>query len=388
MRIRVATLNTWALPAGLAEHVPARMRAIGARLGALAVDAIAFQEVWTPRARAALIEAGRRVGLDHSWHSAESYAGYGGSGLLVLSRFPARRSRFERFALRGPPERLAQGDFYADKGFVHVELETPEGPVALLDTHLHARYPSRAPHEYRALRAGQVVQLAIAVNRIREPLIAAGDFNFQERDPGYRVLGGLTGLRDAAAALDRREATVVRRTAYRGGRKPDKRIDFVFVRDGVGASVSPLSTERVFDEALVLDAEPAAYSDHVGVLAEFDIAKGASRAPHTPNPSAVALARSLLSEGRIDAELRQRDTRVWAGAGLGCAAVAAAGLRGLGTTRRQLLRGALRAAAVLALAPSAGLSLLSEVYVPDELHAFEELEAELASLDPRSESIA
>ncbi len=66
MRVRVATLNVWALPTFLGEDVAARMRAIGRRLPDLDLDAIAFQEVWIPDARATLVAAGRRAGLDQA----------------------------------------------------------------------------------------------------------------------------------------------------------------------------------------------------------------------------------------------------------------------------------------------------------------------------------
>ena len=51
VRLRVATLNVWAVPL-FSERIGTRMREIGRRLAALELDAIAFQEVWT-RQRAA-----------------------------------------------------------------------------------------------------------------------------------------------------------------------------------------------------------------------------------------------------------------------------------------------------------------------------------------------
>ena len=48
--------------------------------------------------------------------------------------------------------------------------------------------------------------------------------------------------------------------------------------------------------------------------------------------------------------------------------------------RRKLLRYALRGAALAALTPTLGSSMLSEFFVPGEIHAFEEAEARLAKL--------
>ena len=90
----------------------------------------------------------------------------------------------------------------------------------------------------------QVVQLAARVRAIRTPLVATGDFNFREDQAPYRALRGLTGLRDAAAELDRRRPTVTAENAYRSDRKrPGLRIDYVFARDGADRSVTLRSVD-------------------------------------------------------------------------------------------------------------------------------------------------
>jgi endonuclease/exonuclease/phosphatase family metal-dependent hydrolase len=272
MRIRVATLNVWALPTPFAQQVSARMREIGDLLAPLDLDVIAFQEVWTANARDDLIAGGRKAGLVHIWHTDTSF---GGSGLMVLSRLPIEHIRFERFALRGRPEQFAQGDFYGGKGFVQVRLKTPAGPMTLINTHLQARYSKSVPHEYRALRTGQIVQLAINAMELEGPIFATGDFNFSDDDAGHQVLTGLTGLRDVAAELGRPELTVLRSNPYRAtSRTSGKRTDYVFVRSGARSSVKPLSVSRVFDGPLTLSGKPAAFSNHAGVLAELEVVPG------------------------------------------------------------------------------------------------------------------
>ncbi|MBW1685013.1 MAG: endonuclease/exonuclease/phosphatase family protein, partial [Deltaproteobacteria bacterium] len=230
MQVRVATLNVWALPEPFGHQVRRRMRAIGAKLSGLDLDAIAFQEVWTGEARGILLRAGRKAGLPHAWYNDTAL---GGSGLLVLSRLPIEAVHFERFVLPGRPQRVDHPDYYGGKGFTRVRLATAAGPVIFVDTHLHARYGGDVAHEYLAYRIGEVVQMALRLAVVREPLIAAGDFNFREGDPEYRVLQGLTRLRDVAAELGRPEPTVFRGNPFRaGGRKTDRRIDFLFIRDG------------------------------------------------------------------------------------------------------------------------------------------------------------
>ena len=55
MRLRVASLNAWALPDPVGRDVPKRMRALGRHLPQLEIDVLSLQEVWTPEARATLV---------------------------------------------------------------------------------------------------------------------------------------------------------------------------------------------------------------------------------------------------------------------------------------------------------------------------------------------
>ena len=214
MQIRVATLNVWALPEPFGRRVRQRMRAIGAELSSLDLDAVAFQEVWTAEARGILLRTGREAGLAHAWYNDTAL---GGSGLLVLSRLPIEAVRFERFVLPGRPQRIDHPDYYGGKGFARVRLATAAGPVTFVDTHLHARYGSDVAHEYLAYRIGEIVQMAMRIAVGREPLIAAGDFNFREGDPEYRVLKGLARVRDVAAEFGRPEPTIFRDNPFRAG---------------------------------------------------------------------------------------------------------------------------------------------------------------------------
>ena len=49
-------------------------------------------------------------------------------------------------------------------------------------------------------------------------------------------------------------------------------------------------------------------------------------------------------------------------------------------TRRRLLRTGLQAAALAALTPGVGYSLLAEVFAPDQLQAYDQLERRLAAV--------
>jgi endonuclease/exonuclease/phosphatase family metal-dependent hydrolase len=374
MQIRAATLNSWALPDPLGHQVPERMRAIGDRIGLLDLDAIAFQEVWTREARAELLRAGRRAGLPHAWHGR---ATLGGGGLVVLSRYPFVSARFERFALPRVPSRPDHPDFYVGKGFVRLRLTTPSGPVSLLATHLHARYGSDVPHEYRAYRIAQIVELATALRASGEPTLLLGDFNFRETDPEYRVLAGLTGLRDAAAESGLRQPTVLLDNPYRRHRPREKRIDFVFLRDGSDLGIRVRQAWRIFDEIFELAGRPASYSDHAGVLAEIEL-HGRPAPPVLADREAARLAARLLGEGRARTAQRRQSDRLAAGLGWGGALLASAGARNHRLTRRRLLNASLQGLGIAALTSGVGYALLAETFAPDELRAFDQIAARLA----------
>ena len=383
MRLRIATLNVWALPWGLAPYVEPRLRAIGERLGRLEADVVAFQEVWTRTALDLLVAAGRRSGLAHVWYHR---AGPTGSGLLVLSRLPIAKARFEVYRVRGRAERVWHGDHLAGKGFGELVLETPAGPLAFVDTHLHAQYAPDSADDYRWHRMAQLVQLVAGVAEQRAPLVAAGDFNLREDQPHHGVLTGLAGLRDAAAVLGRREPTLLRSNPYQRSRR-EARIDYVFVRDGERYALRVRSSARIFDEPLRIEGRSAAYSDHAGLLVDLALAPLAGSAP-APRAEAIAAARRTLEEGREQASRRRRERRLLAGAGLSSGALALAASRSHALTRRRLLRQLLAAGGALSFTSGLAAAGLAEIAGAEEARAFEAVIRQLDGLDPASGSRA
>lgn len=386
MKLRVATLNVWALPEPAGFRVNRRMRAIGSRLPELGLDVLALQEVWRTGAREALVEAGRRAGLSYAWHRSGDLRD---GGLLVLSRLPILDARFERYALPGQPPRTEHLDYYAGKGFLQIRLAGEHGPFQVFDTHLHARYSKAVPHAYHAYRVGQIVQLALALRKTHEPVVVAGDFNLRDDTDEYRILSGLTGLRDVAFELGHREPTVYSGHPFRKIDREDKRVDYLFVRDGNGIAARPRSVTRVFDDVFEIRGQKASFSDHAGVLAEIELAAAPARASFSAEPEALQLASRTLERGRERATEQRAQDRLLAGAGLSGGLLAGgASVRSRRISRRRLLRTSLRGAALLALAPALGLSVLSEVFAPEELRAFDQLTARLEDWPGKGEWIA
>jgi endonuclease/exonuclease/phosphatase family metal-dependent hydrolase len=291
-----------------------------------------------------------------------------------LSRYPVSTARFEPYLLRGYPERFDHADYYAGKGFLYLRLATQRGPVALINTHLHAEYDEAMGDEYLGIRAGQAVQLAAALKHIDEPLLVPGDFNAGEGKPVYRVLSGLSGLHDSALTLDRRQNTVRRANAYRSSKSsPDQRKDYIFYRDGAAGTLRPVALRRVFDRNFTIDGETGSFSNHDGLLAEFELVETAAEYRFIPDPQALTLAVTLLQEGKYREQLRRGKER-----GIGSAALAAGGvLMAAGLrhrySRRCFLQRFLLALPVAAMLSGTGFLALSDLHGPAVLQAYDEL---------------
>jgi endonuclease/exonuclease/phosphatase family metal-dependent hydrolase len=386
MPLRIATLNVWATPAPLARDVSFRIDAIGEKLPDYHLDAIAFQEVWTSEARKRLVRAGRRAGLGYAWAGlGRGWAqGTQRGGLLVLSRLPLEGARFAPFSLRGEPERaITNLEYVSGKGFVTLTLQTAEGPVRLVNTHLHSGYHHRT-HHYVPHRTAQAIQVAVDAAQSTIPMVAVGDFNFREGDPDYRVLEALLGVRDAAVERGQPQNTTLTSNPYRTGRV-DRRKDFVFVRDGASQGLGVEGIKRIFDEPLSFEGRQVAYSNHAGLV--VDLSQGGPASASIAQDAAIfRLAAAVLADGKQFAKQRRNGGRAFARVGLGAGAVAGLCSLPRPVSRRRVLRLAFGAAGLAMLAPGVGLSVVSEVFVEDEIRAFvlasrqlEELDRELLS---------
>jgi endonuclease/exonuclease/phosphatase family metal-dependent hydrolase len=370
MRLRVLTLNVWDLPFGLARD--ARWRVAGlAALPALDADVVALQEVWTGAGRRILVDALRAAGYAHVWHRRRAL---GGSGLLLAARMPLTDVAFHPFEAAGLPQRVQHADWYGGKGFAVARLAGAGQPATVVVTHLHAGYVAPGePDEYVGVRTAQILQLADRIAAVDTPLVLAGDLNLHDDEPEYAVLLGTTGLVDVAAALDRRDPTVLAPHPYRGPGAVAQRIDYVLARAGAGRAVVAESIERVLDEPVTRSDRTGPLSDHAGLLATLRVAPGRGvGAPGPPDPAVLDLARRRLAEGRRIAIRRVgREARGATAAGLVGAGLLALGRsadrgaperRAARATRRGFLGGlgrALSGAGALALGGGAAAGLVA-----------------------------
>lgn len=380
IRLRVATLNVWGLAEGLSRHLGARMEAIGRALPTLELDVLALQESWTEEGRAVLVAGARDAGLEHVWHRPEAF---GGSGLVLCSRQPLQKVRFVRFLLNGHPERIDHADYFGGKGAVIATLDTAAGAVDVLNTHLVARYRGGPRDGYHGHRAGQLVQIASALQASARPVVALGDFNLTEASVEHEILVGLTGLRDVAIELDRRQDTIEAPHPYRS-LDHRERIDYALVRDGESLGIEPRSVDRIFDAGLDFGGEPGAYSDHAGLLGELELRSRDEPEPRDRTDARVEFerARALAHDALRFGEERGRSRSLGL---IGTAITAGAGATALAwktrSTRRQLLRALAGGGAALLGAGglgAAGLAVEARGRVPA---AYAELRAQLDALE-------
>ena len=380
MPYRFGTFNVWGIPETFGDDVSSRMRGLASRLPDLDLDILLIQEAWTDEVRDTLHEAARVSGFE----VAEGASSNG--GLMVLSRLPILESRFEGFWFRGDPERLAQGEFLAGKGFQTLRIAGADGVLSVFNTHLHARYRRSRPQLNSAVRTAQLLQIVGAMHDLDETVVVGGDFNFAREDVEYRIFNGLT--RATELADGRGYPTLAKSNFYKRGRTgADKRIDYLFVRPAWGKNLKPIAAGLLFAEPEKIRRRNRSLSDHYGFRAAFDL-----ESPPSPgiqsgfselDPQIFDLARVLLDVGREEADRRERAHFRSAG-GWAIGAVLAAGLRRHpALDRRRFLQSSAGVLALLALTPAIGYGTLARIDSDSKRSAFDDAYGILAQLEAR-----
>jgi len=389
--MRLGTFNVWGLPEAFSDDVSSRMRVIADRLAASDLDVLLIQEAWTREVRQTIRRGARHAGFAVSEGDGAS------GGLMTLSRLPIRRSRFDRFRFRGDPERFDKGEYLGGKGFETVELEGPDGPFLLVNTHLHARYRIEDSPLDSAVRMAQLLQIIAFVDAAPGTVVVGGDFNCRQGEPEYEVFRGLTGAIELGDALT--QGTLSSTNFYKRDRDgPDKRIDFLFVRPGSGVEWTAREPRLVFHETARIRRRDRSLSDHFGFRVDLvwqpastaaaaaahpGAGAAGARGPGVLDPRAITTARSLIEVGLEEADRRESLHFRWAG-GFLLAAIGAAGLRRHpAVDRRAFLRGAVQGAALAALAPALGFGTLARFDSDDKRDVFTDARAFLAELEAR-----
>ena len=238
--LRVLVLN---MHAGTDAAGARNLERVAAIVRETAADVVLLQEVDSVTRRSGATdqpaELARLTGFHARFGNALAYQG-GGYGIATLSRFPVRSSRLIRLPVDPPQERA--GGSREPRGVLHVVVETPTGPLHVLNTHLDPSGDDR----WRRQEGDSVLAVARTLAGDGLPVLAGGDFNATPDSDAQRALRA-GGLRDLWPGCGAGDGLTYPASA------PTKRIDYLYaLGDGVRCSA-----------ARVVESDA---SDHRGVL--------------------------------------------------------------------------------------------------------------------------
>lgn len=240
LRLSIATFNLENLDDGPRATVPLaeRLPVLRPQLARLDADLLCLQEINAERregyrrlsALDSLLEDGPYAGFHRAISLSES--GHGAAdrhNLAILSRWPIRRWHSLRHELVEPPVEGGEAQRW-DRPLLWAEVGLPGGRrLTVVDLHLRAPLPTPAAatatpgdggwargfHRAALRRLGQALEARLFVERLLadnpEAWVAVcGDCNAPLEDDALRLLEGLPGDADPAAAARRRLTSVAR----------------------------------------------------------------------------------------------------------------------------------------------------------------------------------
>ncbi|HXF43977.1 MAG TPA: endonuclease/exonuclease/phosphatase family protein [Candidatus Paceibacterota bacterium] len=195
MRIKIVSLNVWDIPFWFSVKREERINRLGVYLKDIDPDIVCLQEAFDVRHRAVLHEIlGKSVYKETEGNGKTrrvflfkrlDLTG----GLVTYSKLPIVKSVFHRF------RRFVDMVFFeyiGRKGVLETVIETPKGPLVVMNTHLHTGRLSIDRH-VRVKQLKQVFKAAAGVKEL--PTVILGDFNdndlLKHRDytPFFRKYG-------------------------------------------------------------------------------------------------------------------------------------------------------------------------------------------------------
>jgi endonuclease/exonuclease/phosphatase family metal-dependent hydrolase len=255
IEVRLLTLN-----ALIRDDVPARLRALGPVLERSGYDIVCLQEV-LHRGSARLL----RLVTGSYRHRAGTGTLLLAGGLLLLSRWPVLRHRFVRYPMRRP----LRTELLMRKGAQLAVVDTPAGPLAVVNTHLSANRDDdwSQGNRYTGIIRGELDCLARLVTAFEPtlPAVVAGDFNVPRDSPVFTGFVAAAGLRDVLAGDT---STTFRPTP----RWPDPpALDQVLVRPAPDRPLAARARTVLQDPVRVADGRELFLSDHYGIEAELTL---------------------------------------------------------------------------------------------------------------------
>lgn len=252
--VRLLTFNTL-----MRDDVPARLGALGPVLDRAGYDIVCLQEV-LHRGSARLL--GRVAGAGYPHRAAKGAVLLAG-GLLLMSRWPIRRHRFARFPITGP----LRTEQIMRKGAQLAVVETPGGPLVVVNTHLSANRDDDWSEGNRFTRVirGELQHLSRLLMAYEPglPAVVAGDFNVPRDSAAFVEFAAAAGLRDVLAG----DPSTTFRPTPRWPSPPA--LDQVLVREPADRPVAARARVVLRDAVRVADGRELFLSDHYGIEASL-----------------------------------------------------------------------------------------------------------------------
>jgi Endonuclease/Exonuclease/phosphatase family len=270
--LRIVTYNCCAVPL-LTGKVGERLRLAAHDISALAPSVVLFQEVYFERQHRTIERA---LGLPYGFRARRFGVALKG-GLSAFSRTPIAESRFVPFRDQGPRWGYAMPGRLCLRGFMYLRLGHP--PLHVVNTHPIADFyhdvfelKNGEQSPFPRYQASQLAQVAEFVRRLSAdvPLVVCGDLNITPGSLIFRRFVADLHLRDAMAGSPCPSVMTGTFWGIRHAEAPDKRLDYVLVRDG---SSRPASVEArlALAESRMIGGTRATLSDHFAVVADLDL---------------------------------------------------------------------------------------------------------------------
>jgi endonuclease/exonuclease/phosphatase family metal-dependent hydrolase len=221
---------------------------IAAIIADLDVDIVALQEVDVGHSTREYRDQAQMIagvlGVEHVYFPVER-EGLRRFGLAVLSRFPI--VRFDQVRLPNVYPLLNP----RKRGALRTRIETPVGPIKLINTHL-SLFRLERRLQLKALMAGD----KLAAGPAEEPLVFCGDLNSGPSSETYKQVARLLTDVQAASNNGPLEATF-------HAKSPFFRIDHIFV----SSHFKPFKTEVCKTD------DTTAASDHLPLVVDLELKK-------------------------------------------------------------------------------------------------------------------